>query len=260
MIKHLILILTLLINPLIAKSEMTPVIVSGRPGQSIGPGVVGSGTFQIQSGISQNRLDGTSNRNSKIFNNIFRLGLTKSFEMSSVLKLRNDIEIMENSEKQLSGLSQFHIGFRSVIFAKPNGLLPGMAVQTRFKLDAVSSEYRNAAVTPIITISMLHKLSPKLSLIHNIGANYDGNDINPTFFATSNLLCPLSEKWGTFLEVYGNVKNDLGSAYIDSGGWYFVNNDLKVDFSAGWGNNFGNLDIFASVGFSWRTALFGNQQ
>ena len=173
------------------------------------------------------------------------------------MEFRDDTVTIKDSENRRSGFNQFHLGFRSVIFAEPSGLLPGMAVQTRFKLDAVSREYRNAAVAPIITISMLHRLGSKLSLIHNTGADYDGHTANPTFFATSNLLCPLGKKWGTFFEVYGNVKNDLGSVYVDSGGWYFVNNDLKIDFSTGWGNNFGNVDIFVNVGFSWRTALFG---
>ena len=258
MVKYLILAFIFLTTPLAAKAEMAPVIVSGRPGQSIGPGVVGSGTFQIQSGVNQNWLDGTSNRNSKIFNNVFRLGLTESFEMSSVLEFRDDTKIIENLENRRSGISQFHVGFRSVIFSRPNGLLPGMAVQTRFRLDAVGRDYGIAEIAPIITTSMLHQLGSGFSLIHNIGASYDGHTIDPTFFGTSNLLCSLGEKWGTFFEVYGNVKNNPGSVYLDSGGWYFVNNDLKIDFSAGWGNNFGNVDIFVSVGFSWRTALFGS--
>ncbi len=256
MIRCLIPAFIFLINPFLVRAEMTPVIVSGRPGQSIGPGVVGSGTFQIQSGINQNWLDGTSKTDSKIFNNVLRFGLTKNFEISSVLEFRDDIKTIGNSENQHSGISQFHVGFRSVIFSRPDGLLPGMAVQTRFKLDAVSQKYRTETVAPIITMAMLHKLGSNLFLIHNIGANYDGNTGDPAFFATSNLSCSLGKKWGTFFEVYGNLKNDPGSVYVDSGGWYFVNNDFKIDFSAGWGNNFGNVDVFVSVGFSWRTALF----
>ena len=42
----MLLAFVFLVNPLVVKAEMAPVIVSGRPGQSIGPGVVGSGLFR----------------------------------------------------------------------------------------------------------------------------------------------------------------------------------------------------------------------
>jgi hypothetical protein len=237
-------------------AQMSPVIQSARPGQAIGPGVVGSGTFQIQMGHDLLSEKGSSETTTSLINSVLRLGITKDFEISAVVNRQEDTIKTTGSTQNRTGISVFQLGFRSRIIDHSDGLIPALAIQTRFKTDAVSNAYRSNDLAPVIIIAAAHSLCDQLSHTLNLGSAHDGNTASPTYFWRSNFSHPINDHWGTFLEAYGNVKNDIGTFYGDTGFEYFMNNDLKLDLSAGYGHNNGNKETFVSVGFSWRTGLF----
>lgn len=233
---------------------MSPTIQSGRPGQSIGSGVVGAGTFQIQSGIERNQIHNNTRSKSYILNNVFRLGISESFEVSSLLNYRSDQ--FDNSQMDQDGLSAFHLGFRSQIIDNPKGVIPTLAIQTRFKLHATSNNYREQNLAPIIIIATTHSLDDSFSLTHNFGYSGSGNNTSPTYFWTSNLTYSINEKISTFFELYGNITNDIGKTYWDTGFDYLISSDLKFDFSAGHAKNNSVEESFISLGLSWRASIF----
>lgn len=228
-------------------------IRSARPGQSIGPYAVGTGYLQIQQGADLLSSSGTSvDTDTTNSNTVFRLGLSEHFELSTLFVYQDDSGHLIDQ----SGVSQFHLGFRYTLIDHPDGWLPGLGLQTRFKLDSVSSEYQSDAVAPIITLIMQHRLSDSVSLLHNIGVNYSGNGDRPLHFWTSNLSISLTESWGTFLEAYGNETLNGDQAYINTGLSYLLNKDLQLDAFTGWGNNNGVTEHLISLGVSWRAKLF----
>lgn len=233
-------------------SQTDSFIQSDRPGQSIGAGVVGKSVFQVQSGIDNGWSKSISETNTIFSNTVLRYGTSESFELSAVFNYQEDFFNNNGLKTNQKGLSGLHVGFRSAVIDKANGFVPTMAIQTHFKLNTVQSVYRAIDIAPVVTLSMTHNLCSSTSWTHNFGLDYDGNTSAPKYFGTSNIAHSINEKWGSFIELYGNFKNNYGSVYINSGGEYFVDNNLKIDFSAGWGNNHGTSEAFVSLGLSWR--------
>lgn len=233
-------------------SQSNDTIRTGRPGQAIGPYVVGTGYFQLQSGLdfasSDNSFDKTK---SQISNNVVRYGLTENFELSALVNIQNDRHSL-SSNADTSGLSEMHLGFRYNLIDHPDGLIPGFGIQTRFRTTHASSDYRTSHLAPIIVFVTNHKLSESLAWGHNIGVSYDGIGPISRYTFVSNLSFPVAGKWGSFFEVYGDIKDEYGRVFADTGISYLVHNDLQLDSYFGWGNNRGVSDLFISVGLSWR--------
>jgi len=226
-------------------------IRTGRPGQAIGPYVVGTGYLQLQSGYDHAWQNGDVKSQSALQSNVIRYGVDERFELSSVVNWQHDsISTPERATKE--GVSDFQLGFRYNISDRPNGIVPGFGIQTRFKLTNVSSDYRSEDVAPVIIFVANHSLTDTLSLGTNLGVAYSGNDTEPKYTFVSNLSFPVAEKWSSFFEFYGHSQDAIAFVYADTGLAYALNNDLQLDGYFGGGSNHGVTEAFVSVGFSWR--------
>jgi len=250
------IILTIFLGGHLVFAQMSPTIQSGRPGQGMGAGVVGSGTFQIQSGVDFIKTEAENNVDTLLFSNVIRAGITKDFEVSAVVNYQNDKIKLDNASADQSGISGLQLGFRSRILPEADGWRPALAIQSRFKLDSVSNEYRPDRLAPVVRVSAVHDLSGAYSLTHNLAVSYSGTDAVPSYLWTSSLGYSLTDKTSIFIEAYGSIKDNYGSNYMDAGFDCLLSNDLKLDFSAGWGHNRGITETFASLGVSWRAKIF----
>ena len=250
------LILFLFITGSISSAQTSETIQTGRPGQSIGTNVVGSGIFQVQSGVDYSTTINNQESNSLLLNNVIRLGLSESFELSGVFNLQEDQVRTTHSTLRQSGISAFHLGFRYNLIESPEGFKPAIGIQSRFKLTNVSNAYRTNHVAPTIIVASNFNLSNNSSLTFNAGLDYDGVGAAVTYLWTLSYSYSITDTWGTFVEGYGNEKSGTDKLYIDSGLSYLVNKDMQLDISAGWGNNLGFEESFVSLGISWRNTLF----
>jgi len=238
-----------------AWGQTSETIRSGRPGQSIGPYTVGDGIVQAQLGLdhstSRNQVFSTAD---STLNTVVRWGVGERFEWSALINGSQVTggPIAADSNEDQVGVSQFHLGFRSNIIDKPDGWVPGFGVQLRMKTTAVASDFRAVNAAPVALMAFQHKLGENLSLIHNIGARWDGATAVPQYLYISNLSLSLNEAWGSFIEVYGDEKGGVDRLFADFGASYLANKDLQWDISAGGGKNQGVEDYFISIGISWR--------
>jgi len=251
--------------PVVCFTKISPKIMSGRPGQSIGAGVVGPKVFQVQTGFDNSRIKtpAETSQESFILNNVIRYGLTEHLEVSAVINqnwdtTRSRLPLQNNalSNTHNSGLSDFQLGFRSVVISESHGIKPTLALQTRFRTKWVDQNFRQQSVAPVFILSMVHTLDSRFSLTHNFGFTTDEtiqNNSSSIYFMTSSLSYSVNDRWGLFFEGYGNIKKDRGFYYFDAGGDYYINNNLKLDIAFGGGKNFGVRESFISLGFSWRT-------
>jgi hypothetical protein len=241
---------------LFAQSNDT--IRTGRPGQAIGPYVVGTGFFQIQSGLDFASSEmGSIKTKSQVSNNVLRYGLTENFEVSALANIQKDSRSGVTASDS-EGLSELHLGFRYNLIDHPDGWIPGFGIQTRFRTTHTNSDYRTDHLAPILVFVTNHKLTDSVAWGHNFGVAYDGITSVPRYTFVSNISFPIVGKWGSFFEVYGDVKDDYGRLFADSGLSYLINNDLQLDSFLGWGNNRGISDVFISVGVSWRIQTRSN--
>ncbi|MGH1468771.1 MAG: transporter [Bdellovibrionales bacterium] len=231
-------------------------IQSGRPGQAIGAGVLEAGFLQMQTGVEQFKYNGMIHEVSvDSASNVIRLGLNQRFELSAAFNYQK-LNSRNTEVEDLKGLNTFNLGFRSLINNKQRGVLPQMAIQTRFKLKAVNENYRAKAVAPLITLSALHKMPGEYALLTNVGISFDGNGGDPHEFYVFNLSRTVNSKVSVFFEVFGNTEEQKSNLFIDTGFDYLLNNNMKLDFSGGWGNNESVQALFVSIGFSVRAKVF----
>lgn len=241
-----------------ALGQTSDSIRSGRPGQGIGPYVVGTGLLQIQSGVDYKKSDaGNAETSASVFNNVLRLGLSEAFELSVLGDWQEDVIKaggITTSDKR--GVSQAHLGFRYNVRDKASGFIPAIGVQTRFKLKHVSSEYKNDQVAPTMMLVLDHSLCDSLSLSTNLGMDYSGQDSIPTYNYVLGVSHSLSSTFGILYEFYGNERLAQKSYYGGVGLSYLLNSDLQLDIYVSRGDNQGISELYSSLGVSWRTSVW----
>lgn len=245
-------------------AQTAPQIISGRPGQAIGPRVVGKDIFQIQSGLDLNRAKTSFlEQNLRTSNNVVRFGLSEKFELSTVLdysQTANDNNVTNFSEN-FEGVSQWQLGFRYNLIPRSDGWIPGFGIQTRFRLKQISDNYKADQIAPITMLVTNHSLSDNFSVNLNGGISYSGNNAIPRYLYIVSVGQNFgSSDFGAVYEFYGNEFNDQHSNYLGIGLSYLANDDLQFDLYTSHGKNQGVEEFYITLGLSWRTWVFGDKK
>lgn len=249
---HRTLLIIASILSLDAFSQSHETIRTGRPGQAIGANVVGTRYLQLQSGIDL-LASHAEPRESTTLNNVLRYGINEKFELSAVMNYQKDN--YKNAE-DTDGVSETQLGFRYNIIEKSKGLTPALGIQTRFRTRFTNKQFKNDHLAPIIIIATNHKLNQRFALTNNFGTVYDGNTAIPNYTMTTNLSFSLTDKVGSYIEIFGNLKDGYGKIFFGTGISYLLNNDLQFDGSISSGRNREVTETIASVGLSWRRKIF----
>lgn len=240
-------------------AQTAPQIVSDRPGQAFTHQVVGKGVFQIQSGLDLNRAK-TSLIEQEVQTSVneFRLGLSESFEISTVWNYSKTSSTNNQTSfsNEFDGVSQWQLGFRYNLIPESDGWIPGVGIQTRFSMKQVSRNYQASQVAPTTMLFTNHTLLDDLNVSFNGGVAYDGNTAIPQYLYVISFAQNFTSNFGVIYEFYGNEYDDQDSNYGGAGLFYFPNKDLQLDLYASMGKNQGVEEFYMSLGLSWRTWLF----
>jgi hypothetical protein len=222
-------------------------IRSGRPGQAIGAFSLGARTFQVQSGLTYNELDHGSIRS---WGTVIRFGLSERLETSAVLNYERDRFEIGQETITIDGLSDSQFGLRYHLTDQKKWL-PAICIQGRALLKLQTEEFKREDTGAKFILATGHRLSDKFSLTTNWAATWNGNAPSPIPSYILNLSYGISDKFGTFAELYGGL--DPWDRKFDAGLFYLVNKDLQLDFSAGQQGTDSSTDWFGDIGISWRT-------
>ncbi len=220
-------------------------IQTGRPGQSIGAGIVAQKYFQLQTGIEKSEIEISNVKsNATTLNNILRYGINKKYEISMVV----DANHSDSSDTEIGNL-QF--GGRVALIDKSEGLLPKLCFQTRLQfLDGAGD--KNSEIKIVSIVSGVYDLNESGAITTNLLLNNLNQDNYEFIGYNLSWSKNLNEKLSYFLEYYSRKSNDEWLGYIDSGFGYLVNNDLALDIAIGADIEEDLASKFVSVGFSWR--------
>ncbi|RMF23952.1 MAG: transporter [Bacteroidetes bacterium] len=228
--------------PFLGKSQYSPSIASGRPGQSIGAGTVGARVFQIQSGGEPSWRQGGEKR--FVWNNVVRVGLLERLEAGGQINYRRE---QPSHGGRLSGVGEVELGLRWNLF-REGDLVPAIALQGRLLLPWGSPALRKSDSGSRFTLAVSKNLHPRTNLTFNGSLIFPGAGASPHTDYTLALSQTLSAQWTVFGEVFGNfVESEFN---LDAGAAFLVHPHLQLDFSGGWIP--GAKQIFLSLGFSWR--------
>jgi len=242
-------------------SQYHETIRTGRPGEAIGPFAVGARVFQIQAGMGY--LDYMKNEDlvnsdlTTVYGNylpiagVFRMGLTEHFEVNLGTAYTFEEQTVTTTSKN-KGLNAFNFGFRSNIYVG-KGWVPSVGVQVNIGMPWLTKSYNSAYIRPRLTLITGQRMGERWGLTTNWGLFWNGDSPDPRGFYVVNVSFDASAKWSVFIEGFGFIVENKWEPHIDGGAGFLVNDDLQIDFAAGYG--WGELnykDWFVNAGVSWR--------
>jgi len=241
--------------PLIAHSQYSETIRTGRPGAAMGAFTVGHKVFQIQTGANFGRMAWGADQKIPTAHTIvvLRYGILERLEVSGLIAYsKNGLSDLENFELDQQGVSAAQIGFR-VNIRDGQGSGPNIGFQSRLKLNILSEDFDQARLATVSMLAVTQKLGNKVGLAANLGISWTGGEEDDPFgLYALNFSMPINRKVSVFIENFGVIRDQFETRF-DTGLGYLINNNFQLDTSIGYGNNHGVEDMFVDFGFSWRT-------
>lgn len=245
--KNEILLLFLLISTSIY-SQTTEPIQADRPDQTETPALVPKGMFQVETGFTFQKNDALS-KSLGLPSTLWKYGVNDNFELRLITEFLSE----EIYNKKLKGFTPVYVGFK-VKLADENGIIPKTSFVGHISLpNAASKEFKTEFFAPEFRFVMQHNLSEKLSFSYNLGTEWDGFSAEPTFIYTNAIGYSISDKLGSYIEIFGFIpQKEKSNHSIDGGITYLINHNFMLDLSSGIGISKNAPKNYFAFGFSFR--------
>ena len=223
-------------------------IQTDRPDQTETPALVPKGMFQIETGFSFQKNEANSTTQT-LPSTLWKYGINDHFELRLITEFTNE----KIFDKKVSGFNPILIGCKIKI-ADEKGIVPKMSFIGHISLpNAASKEFKSEYFAPEFRFVMQHTLSKKVSLSYNLGAEWDGFSPEPTFIYTVATGYSITEKIGSYIELFGFApQQQTANHNFDGGFTYLISPNFMVDASAGVGITENAPDHYWALGFSFR--------
>lgn len=257
-----IVAVVLLAVPVVGADSGAPPLVTDRPDVTESSQVVPRGLVQVEMGYSFLRFEeGDARLDLSAFpGTLVRVGLHDRVELRVEWAgyLSESLDAGQSSHED-SGWGNTALGAK-IKLREEEGAAPQLALLVDAVVPSGSKSFRAERVDPAVRVAGSNTLSERLGLGYNFGfgalsieeASGDIDTLGLWRYSLA-LGIGLSERWGTFVEVFGFVPTAGGPAHsLDSGLTYLVSRTVQVDISGGLGLNERAEDWFVGVGISFR--------
>jgi hypothetical protein len=239
------------------KDKQVPDIITDRPDQTESAAIVPLSMLQVETGFvyEGDETDFVERTNTTFNTTLLRYGLFKNAE------LRMGMEYLEESMKiKSAGLSSSVIGFGplytgiKVKITEEKGAVPEMAILGSLTWPATADEnLKPSYVAPAMRLAFAHTLSENLSLGYNLGAEWNGEVPDASYYYSLALGIGLTSKIGAFVESYGFLYEEFKPDHkADAGFTYLLSRNFQIDLSGGIGLSEISPDYFVGFGLSYR--------
>ena len=229
-------------------AQNTEPIQTDRPDQTETPSLVPKGMFQVETGFSFQK-DNTVNKTNILPSTLWKYGVNDNFE----LRLITEYVSEKQADAKIDGLAPIYFGFK-VKLTEEKGIFPKTSFIAHLSLpNAASTKYKTDFYAPEFRFVMQHTLSEKISFSYNLGAEWDGFSAEPTFIYTIASGYSITQKWGSYIELFGFApQNNKANHNFDGGITYLINNNFMLDLSTGFGITNNAPKHYFALGFSFR--------
>lgn len=226
-------------------------IQTDRPDQTECPYIAPVHYLQAENGFLVEWQNATQT-NYSCPSTLWKYGLTKTFE----LRLITEYGIEKINTKTQSGLVPVTLGFK-VNLCKEKGLLPMISfIGHLTSADWGSKKYKTSYAAPAFRFTLQHTVSDKLSLGYNLGTEWDGETASPVYIYTLTTGLSISNKIGSYIEVYGYTQKKASADHrCDGGLTWLINPNILVDISGGVGLSRKSPEGYMTLGFSYRIKM-----
>lgn len=226
-----------------------------RPDQTESPSVIPLKSFQFEAGFvfEKNSQNGSTVKNISYASVLMRYGVLNNLELRMEIENVNETTEENGQSTSRKGVNPVSLGFK-INACEEKGLRPAIGFIVNFALpNLASKEFKNDFVGTSINLALENSITNKFSAGYNLGASWDGNNTEPTFFYTLSLSYEISKRISGFAEVYGFMPEKTRADHrFDFGLSVFAMNNLAFDASAGMRITDNAPDYFVNGGFSFR--------
>lgn len=232
-------------------------IETDRPDQTESPFIVPTKYFQFEWGVNYqtDKSNGIKTREFVHPTGLYKYGLNKKVELRLIVEPYTQT-VYNITKTRGTAIEPVLIGFKTAL-AEEKGLLPTTSFLAHISVPPLASKaFKNSQPAPIFRFTMQHSLPANLSLGYNIGMEWDGQSPVPAYIYTFAPGFSIGKKWVGYVEVFGFIrKHQLPEHNIDGGIYFYPNNDMKFDISAGYGISKAAPDFYVALGYSIRFKL-----
>ncbi|MEJ7676322.1 MAG: transporter [Segetibacter sp.] len=230
-------------------------IETDRPSESFSPAIVLKNHFQVEAGFRKEYDNNEGERSDEYLypSALLKYGLTKKLELRMLIEEEADYDYTPDKHKTAGGLEPIKVGLKYNLFDE-KGALPKTSLIARGDIPMLSSpDFKSDFVAPLFRLAMENSLTKKLSIIYNIGEEWEEDDVHGEFFYSISPQFEVSEKFKVFAEVFGYISKDQAAKNtFDAGLLYQVTPNLQFDIFGGTAISKNAPDNFIELGISFR--------
>lgn len=253
--KH-ILTGTLILLAFVAKAQDEK-MVTDRPGFTNHPATTRSKWMQAETGFSRVSEKYFPPYKDQIFQHPFFLakyGIGNRFEVRLITVFATTREEATNTTTTITGINTVQLGGK-LNFLKEKGLRPGISLVAHYRFNRL--KFLRPRYDSIdganFRFAVEHAFSKAFFLGYNFGMEWKTFRFEPAYVYTISPRVFIAENWLLFAEVYGYAwPKRTPQNSIDFGLAYYINDNLKIDASAGFGLTKPAPDNFFAFGASFR--------
>lgn len=253
MIKFTLTISLLIIS--IVTSAQVEKIETDRPGKTNTPATTPKKKWQLETGFLRQKEKFYPTSSDYFFLHpslLTKYGLGDRIELRLITDLATIKEENANMNTINRGIHNVQLGGK-VNFIKGGGLKPKVSFIAHYTFNRLRTMYKDTIDGANFRFAMQHIIAENISIGYNIGMEWRRFGLAPAYIYTFSPKFNLGDKWAAFVEVYGYIwKNQKPENSIDGGVMYYVNDNFKLDVSAGFGLNKNAPDNFFTIGASCR--------
>ena len=245
----LIFLLTLMVRISFAQEGK---IETDRPDQTETPFLTPKNWIQLEAGfnIQQNIKNSFEYLSPTLLS---KIGISKKIELRLITSVvTNKVKGSFSSFTQ-TGLVPVELGAK-VFICEEKKIMPKTSLIFHFALPKFASKsFQSNKVAPNFRFVMQNTLSKTVGLGYNMGAEWDGFTNTPTWIYTFAPGFTLSKKWYDYIDAFGFInKKEIPQHVIYVGLGYFLNDNIKLDVSSGFGISKAAPNWYFSLGGSIR--------
>ncbi len=239
-------------------------LITDRPDQTESSVTVPRGSFQLEVGWAFTREDedGVRLETHEVPASLLRIGLSKKVELRIGWTGYVDAEArFGDLRASFDGAGDAELGAK-IHLAQERGRRPEIALLVGTSVPVGDEEFSSDRFDPNLRLALAHTLSERVDLGYNLGLAFESGpgedgDVHTlsSAFYTVALGFGLDEKWGAFVELYGDVPASASgdpAHSFDGGFTYLVRDNVQFDFAAGIGLSDAADDWFVGLGVSMR--------
>ena len=183
-----------------------------------------------------------------------KYGLSKRIELRLITSIKRfSVLQIPSGTIYETGLEPIELGTK-IALTEEKKWIPKTSLLFHVAIPGFASKNLQADhLAPNFRFSMQNTISKILGIGYNIGAEWDGFSAQPAWIYTLSPGFNIGEKWYAYIEVFGSItKNEIPQHNIDGGIAFYVNDNIKLDLSSGFGLTKTSPDWYLAIGGSIR--------